>query len=435
MPSEDPPQGDGLPPRRAARTLLTAVLDRKRSLDDALGDLDPGLSQRDRAFARQLAATALRRLGQIDAVSALLLRQGPPKRAPDIPDILRLGLAQILFLRTPAHAAVSTSVDLARETAEGRFAGLVNAVLRRAAREAAQLLPARDAAELNTPPWLWARWTAAYGADAARAIAARHLEEPPLDITAKADAGLWAARLEAEALPTGTLRRRHDGPVTELPGYAEGAWWVQDAGAALPARLFGPVAGLTVVDLCAAPGGKTAQLAAAGARVIAVDRSAPRLDRLRANLRRLGLEVETVEADATAWQPPTPADAVLLDAPCTSTGTIRRHPDIARLKRPGDVAKLAATQARLLAHAATLLRPGGLLVWSTCSLEPEEGEERIARLLAQGAPLRREPVSPAEIGGLAEIVTPLGEIRSLPSHGAAFGGLDGFHIARLRRIG
>ncbi len=425
----------GLPARRAALGLIDAVLARRRPLDEALEALDPRLSPRDRAFARHLAATVLRRLGQIDAVIADALKKGLPKGAPSIQAILRLGLAQLLFLDTPPHAAVSTSVNLAESEGAVRYKGLVNAVLRGAARDKDGLTKRQDEARLNTPDWLWQRWSDAYGAEAARAIGAAHLQEPPLDLTVKGDAEAWAARLGAEIVPTGTLRRRTDGPVTELPGFAEGVWWVQDAGATLPARLTGACAGMTIADLCAAPGGKTAQLAAAGADVIAVDRSAPRLERLRENLSRLHLSARTVQADAATWRPDREVDAVLLDAPCTATGTIRRHPDIARLKRPEDVTKLAEAQRRLLDAAVAVVRPGGLLVWSTCSLEPEEGERQIDRLLAAGAPVRREPIGAEEVGGLAEILSDVGDVRSLPCHGAAFGGMDGFHIARLRRIG
>ncbi|MEX0814130.1 MAG: RsmB/NOP family class I SAM-dependent RNA methyltransferase, partial [Dongiaceae bacterium] len=213
----------------------------------------------------------------------------------------------------------------------------------------------------------------------------------------------------------------------------EGAWWVQDAAAALPARLLGPVAGLRVVDLCAAPGGKTAQLAAAGADVTAVDRSAARLERLAANLARLHLTARIVAADAAQWRPPAPAEAVLLDAPCTATGTIRRHPDIPWLKTADDLAKLVPLQDRLLAAAVEMTAPGGVLVYCVCSLQPEEGPQRIAALLAAGAPVAPLPIDPAEIGGLAEAITGTGELRTLPCHLAGLGGLDGFYAARLRR--
>jgi 16S rRNA (cytosine967-C5)-methyltransferase len=221
--------------------------------------------------------------------------------------------------------------------------------------------------------------------------------------------------------------------VTELPGYDEGAWWVQDAAATLPARLLGELSGRHVVDLCAAPGGKTAALAVAGAAVTAVDRAPARMAQLEANLRRLGLEAEAVVADAAVWRPGQPADAVLLDAPCSGTGTLRRHPDIARLKGPGDVASLTVEQDRLLRNAVAICRPGGPIVYAVCSLQPEEGPERIAALLASGAPVEREPLCPEEIDGLAGFVDAAGDLRTLPSHWPDLGGLDGFYACRLRR--
>ncbi|MFQ5954983.1 MAG: RsmB/NOP family class I SAM-dependent RNA methyltransferase [Kiloniellales bacterium] len=421
--------------RALALDLLEAVLRRGRPLDEVI-EAHPGfprLAPRDRAFARLLAATVLRRLGQIDALIDGCLERPLKGKAAPARDLLRLGLAQLLFLDTPAHAAVHDTVGLAAARRVPGQRGLINAVLRRLADAGPALLAAQDAARLNTPGWLWRSWTAAYGEATARAIAAAHLSEPPLDITVKDDPQRWAARLSARLLPTGTLRRPAGGAVTELPGFAEGDWWVQDAAAALPVRLMGDVSGKTVIDLCAAPGGKTAQLAALGASVIAVDRSRRRLRRLVRNLDRLRLGVATVEADATRWTPPAPADAVLVDAPCSTTGAIRRHPDVAWIKTPADVARMAALQGRLLAAAANLIRPGGTLVFCTCSLEPEEGPERVAELLAAGVPLARRPVRAAEIGGLKDCLTADGDLRTLPCHLGAEGGLDGFYAARLER--
>jgi len=258
--------------------------------------------------------------------------------------------------------------------------------------------------------------------------------EPPLDLTTKSNPAQWATRLHGEVLPTGTVRTLLQGPITMLPGFTDGQWWVQDAAAALPARLFGDVQGKTIADLCAAPGGKTAQLAHGGARVIAIDRSPARISRLRDNLARLSLEAETVVADAAEW-PGEACDGVLVDAPCTATGTIRRHPDIAWLKQEADIAALTALQGRLLKKAAALLKPGGTLVYCTCSLEPEEGERAIEQLLAAETSLTRAPVDAAEVGGLAEVVTADGAIRTLPCHlphdDPRLGGLDGFYAARL----
>ncbi len=421
----------GVPARAVALDALSKVLRRRLALDDALDA--GGLDERDRAFARLLAATALRRLGQIDRLIDCCLEHPLPAKAAKVQDLLRLGVAQLVFLDTPPHAAVDTAVEMAK--AAGLFAHvkLVNALLRRLAGEGKALAEQQDAPRLNTPDWLWEAWTEAYGAEGCRAIAAAHLREAPLDLSVKTDAAGWAERLGAELLVTGSLRRPAGGLVSALPGYAEGAWWVQDAAAALPARLLGPVAGLRVADLCAAPGGKTAQLAAAGAEVTALDRSATRLERLSANLARLGLAARIEAADASAWQPPQPFDAVLLDAPCSATGTLRRHPDAAWLKRPEDVAKLAAAQDRLLAAASTMVKPGGLLVFCTCSLQAEEGAGRIDALLAGGAPFRRIPITADEVGGLGELVTPAGDLRSLPCHLAEKGGMDAFYAARLQR--
>jgi 16S rRNA (cytosine967-C5)-methyltransferase len=423
--------------RTVALDLIGSVLRRKRPLDDAIDDNPEmhGLPGRDRAFARLLTATVLRRLGQIDALIALCLSTPLAPRAAMVHDILRLGVAQLLFLRTPPHAAVATSVDIAHGRGFLSHKGLVNAVLRRLGVEGAARLEQQDAARMNTPDWLWQSWSRAYGEATTRAIAASHLKEAPLDLTVREDGEEWCARLQGVMLPTGTLRRAAGGALASLPGFAEGAWWVQDAAAALPARLFGDLSGREVVDLCAAPGGKTAQLVTAGARVTAVDRSTRRLERLAANLERLALPVTTVAADAMTWRPPHRVDAVLLDAPCSTTGAIRRHPDVPHLKTPDDVVRLAAVQSNLLHAAVDMLRPGGLLIYCTCSLEPEEGVGRIAALLETGAPLARHPVDPAEIGAPTEWVTAAGDLRTLPCHFNEYDGIDGFFSARLVKNG
>ncbi len=422
--------------RGVALELLSEVLEKKRPLDELL-DGNRGLAAlepRDRAFAYLMTATVLRRLGQIDALIAHALARPLPAKAATTQNLLRLGTAQLLFLKVPAHAAVGETVELAEAMNWGGFKGLINAVLRRLGAEGEALIAAQDAARLNTPDWLWQSWSRAYGEAVARGIAAACLEEPPLDLTVKANAEGWAAELEAELLPTGTLRRRTGGDVRALPGFAEGAWWVQDAAAALPARMLGDVAGKRVLDLCAAPGGKTAQLALAGAKVTALERSAHRLRRLAENLARLRLSAELVAADVELWRPEEPADAVLLDAPCTATGAIRRHPDIRHLKTPADVTRMAAEQDRLLKAALAMVRPGGLLVYAVCSLELEEGPARIAALMGASAPLRRRPLEASEVNGLKELVTPEGDLRTLPCHLAERGGLDGFYACRLERL-
>jgi 16S rRNA (cytosine967-C5)-methyltransferase len=364
-----------------------------------------------------------------------LLDRGFPADSPRVETALLLGAAQILWLEVPDHAAVDLSVRLVQaDRRGGHYAGLTNAVLRRLTQDGKQRLAALDAAKLDTPDWLMQRWTRAYGAETARAIAQADSHEPALDLTVKEGNDSWATRLRGRVLPTGSVRLIPHGAVSLLPGYPEGAWWVQDAAAALPARLLGEVSGRKVADLCAAPGGKTAQLAHAGAHVVAVDRSEPRIARLRENIARVGYEVETVVADATEWEAG-PFDAVLLDAPCTSTGTIRRHPDIPWLKQESDIAGLTALQRRLLDRAAVLTKPGGTLVYSTCSLEPEEGELQIEALLEREPRLRRRPIVPAEVAGLAEFITPRGDLRTLPCHlpdpDPRLAGIDGFYAARL----
>ena len=423
--------------RQVALDLIGSVLRRKRPLDDAIEDNPTmaALSVRDRAFARLLVATVLRRLGQIDALIADCLNTPLAPRASIVHDVLRLGISQLLFLRTPPHAAVATSVDLAHARGFLSHKGLVNAVLRRLSVEGADRVERQDAARLNTPDWLWRSWSRAYGEELAHAIATAHLKEAPLDLTIRGEDEAWCEKLGATKLPTGSLRRSAGGSVTALPGYAEGAWWIQDAAASLPVRLFNGIDGRHVVDLCAAPGGKTAQLASAGAQVTAVDRSTRRLDRLVSNLNRLGMSVAAVAADALTWRPNEPVDAVLLDAPCTATGAIRRHPDVPHLKQPEDVARLAIVQENLLHAAVEMLRPGGTLVYCTCSLEPEEGPDRVDALLRSGAPVERRRLDPDEIAAPSEWVTREGDLRTLPCHLAEYDGLDGFYAARLVKLG
>ncbi|MSP67538.1 MAG: MFS transporter [Alphaproteobacteria bacterium] len=425
----------GEAPRRIALGLLGTVLDRAAPLAEGLESNAElrALAPRDRAFARLLALTVLRRLGQLDGLIAHALARPLGEHQRVVTHALRLGLTQLLLLDTPAHAAIHTSVGLVRAAGLPGMTGLVNAVLRRLAREGPALFAAQDAPRLNTPDWLWQNWSRQFGADTARRIASAHLGEPPLDLTVPSDPRGWAARLGAEVLPTGSLRLAAAGPVADLPGYSEGAWWVQDAAAALPVRLLGPIAGVRVLDLCAAPGGKTAQLAALGAEVIAVDRSADRLARLGENLRRLCLKATLVEADVLSWRPPRPFPMVLLDAPCTATGTIRRHPDIARLKTAADPARLAHLQRRLLDAAADCVAPGGLLLYITCSLEDAECRDLIDGWLAIHPAFARSPVPLSDVAGEADFITPSGDLRTLPCHWPEQGGLDGFYAARLSR--
>ena len=410
--------------RALALDLLASVLLEGRPLEDAGPDRE---SPEVRAFARRLAATVLRRAGQIEALLDRFLARPLPRRAAHTRLLLMLGMAQILFEEVPVHAAVDTAVGLA----EPRMKGLVNAVLRRSAREGPALVEAQDAARLNTPPRLLAGWEVAYGGATARAVAEAHLKDAPLDLTIhRPDAP--GPLPEGVTTPTGSLRIVRPGAISRMPGYEDGGWWVQDMAAALPARMLGPVAGERVLDLCAAPGGKTAQLAAAGARVTAVDRAPERLEATRANFARLGLEAEWVEADAAEWRPETLFPAVLLDAPCSATGTIRRHPDILHRRAGRRLDRLTALQDRLLAGAARATALGGRLVYACCSLEPEEGPERIAAFLAGRPDFALESVA---FPALPDAAAPDGALRTLPSMLPEQGGMDGFYAARLVRVG
>ena len=435
----------GLAARELAAELVHAVTDRGLTLDEAgtrapAADLAASLAPRDRAFARLIAATVLRRRGSLDATVAAFLQFTLPANGARAHTILLVGAAQLLLLGTPAHAAISLAVDQARASpATRRFDKLVNAVLRRVAEHGPAVLADLAWPEVDISGWMWHRWCQAYGPQEARRIAAASLAEAPLDISVKSDAPGWAERLGGVAIGVGTVRLASASRVEDLPGFADGEWWVQDLSATLPARLLGPVSGLRVADLCAAPGGKTAALATAGACVTAVDRSAERLRRLEANMRRLHIEdrVTIVAEDLRMWQPAASFDAILLDAPCTATGTIRRHPDILHLKRSGDAAAMALVQAELLDRAASWLRPGGTLVFCTCSLEPEEGRDAVAAFLARNAAFTRVPVTATEIAAEPAWISPEGDVRTLPHHpvGAADAppGLDGFFAARLRR--
>ncbi len=436
------PEVPGLAARRIAADILDGVLRRKIALDEQLSGKAahpglPGLADRDRALMRRLTATVLRQLGTLRHLLGGFLDKGFPSDAPRVETILLIGAAQILWLEVPDHAAVDLSVRLAQaDRRAARYAGLINAVLRRVTQGRTAALAIN--ASRDTPKWLLARWTKRYGADTARAIAQVNGHEPALDLTVKNDAASWAERLRGRVLPTGTVRTFAQGAISLLPGFSEGAWWVQDAAASLPARLLGDVRGKEVADLCAAPGGKTAQLAFAGARVTAVDRSAARLGRLRENLARLALQAETVAADVLEWQSG-PFDAVLLDAPCSSTGTIRRHPDVPWLKSEADISVLTALQQRLLDRAVELLKPGAILVYCVCSLEPEEAEDQIAALLARDPRVVHTPVAAPEVCGRAEFLTADGDLRTLPPQlpdpDPRWGGLDGFYAARLTRQG
>jgi 16S rRNA (cytosine967-C5)-methyltransferase len=428
-------QQAGIPARAAAQAILGEVLRRRRPLDLAFETILGGarLEHRDAAFARVIASETLRRFGQLDAlIRAFVTKLPPPHRAGPVFEILLAGTCELLFLQVPAHAAVDAANQLA--AADGKavhFKSLINAVLRRVAREGEALVAAQDAPRLNTPDWLWARWCETYGEETARNIAAAHGVPPPLDLLAMPDARLLPA---GEMLPGGVVRLREAGRIEELAGYAEGQWWVQDFAATLPVRLLGPARGRTVIDLCAAPGGKTAQLAAAGAQVIAVERDAARLERLKSNLERLKLNAELVQADARDFMPREPAPLVLLDAPCSATGTIRRHPDLPWNKSAADVNTCAQGAAELLEAASQMVADGGTLVFAVCSLEPEEGGEQVADFLERQPEFRRDPIGADEVFGMRELIDAQGDLRTLPCHLVGQGGMDGFYAARLKRL-
>ena len=409
------------PTREAAFDLLTAVLERHRPLEQALDAL-PGMESRDKAAAHRLAAAVLRRAGTLDAVLEPWLRKEPPV---PVRTVLRIGAAALLLLETPPHAAVATAVGLTRARGLAPFSGLVNAVLRKVAASGAAAMADMDSPRLDTPGWLWTSW-----GSAARAIATAHQTEAPLDLTLAPGAVTPEGGIP---LPTGSVRFPAGTRVADVPGFEDGQLWVQDAAAALPARLLHVQPGERVGDLCAAPGGKTGQLAAAGADVTALERDPARLERMRGNLARWGLNAACVQADATQWTPPAPFDAVLLDAPCSATGTIRRHPDVAHLKRPRDIQTLTVAQDQLLLSAIGMLRQGGRLVYAVCSLQPEEAAPRIAAAVA-GGKVRHDPIRPDELPGLPEAVTPDGFLRTHPGMWADRGGMDGFFAARLIRI-
>jgi 16S rRNA (cytosine967-C5)-methyltransferase len=393
------------------------------------------LSPQDRAFTRRLVISTLRHYGLLQAVLAKVLKKPLAQKHRLTELLLALGTAQAQSLDIPPYAAVHTTVELAKVYAPPHVA-LCNAILKKTTRPTAS--QGIDAARANTPAWLWQRWQAQYGEATTRAIALAHLDEPRLHLSFVSDeakqrflAQLGEGEGEPVFLPPATLSLAHGGTVAHLPDYDQGTWWVQDVAASLPVRLFGECQGKTVVDLCAAPGGKTAQLLSAGAEVIAVDKSPRRLTRLKDNLARLRLHAEVVCADARVFTLRNKVDAVLVDAPCSATGILRRHPDVAWQRTEADITRLATVQQQLMGHAATLLKPGGVLVYAVCSLEQEEGEAQVLDFLETHPDFRRTPVTPREFGGQGLYVGAAGDVRTLPCYLTELGGMDGFYAARL----
>ena len=418
---------DGLPARQAALALLSGVLTRRKPLDADL-PLLKALPPRDAAFARALASQTLRHLGALEAVlRKFLAKPLKPHKSGAAMEILLLGACELLILKTPAHAAVDAANRLAAADDKAvHFKPLINAVLRKVASEGEKKLSSLDRERLSTPDWMYQRWTLQYGADVARQIARAHQSEASLDITLRAPD---AAHPESAPL-FGLSRRVTQGErVEELPGFADGQWWVQDAAATLPALLLGDVRGRDVIDLCAAPGGKTLQLAAAGGRVTAVEKQVARIARITENLARIGLTATLAQSDARDFDGSAPL--VLIDAPCTSTGTIRRHPELPWIKSAADVTQMAAQAYEILESGARMVAPGGKLVFAVCSLEREEGEEQIAAFLYAHPEFTRDPIMVDEVFGNESWLTPDGELRTLPFFIA--GGMDGFFAARLRK--
>ena len=428
----------GLGVRSLALAALGRIVNDGLAFDEVI-DAMPEMARldpRDRGFVMALVLTTLRHKGEAEAVVEVFLSKPLPKKSGIAPLILTLGAVQLLFLEQPPHAVIDLGVHLAKRDAQAlHFSGLINAVLRKVAEKGKTVLDGLDGPRLNTPDWLWSRWSRAYGVETAGRIAEAHMVEPALDLTVPKDPARWAALLGGEFLPTGTVRLgKAQGSVENLPGYAEGSWWVQDAASAMPVRLLGALGGKSVLDLCAAPGGKTLQLCAAGARVTALDSSGPRLERLRGNLKRTGFEADVIVADVLSYEPDMQFDAVLLDAPCSATGTIRRHPDLPHIKSAAQMGAQLSLQARLLRQAAGLVKPGGTLLYCTCSLEPAEGERQITTFLPSHPQFAATPIHAGECGIEAQMVSEAGYLRTLPHMAIGTSrGLDGFFAARLTK--
>ncbi|GAA5096172.1 RsmB/NOP family class I SAM-dependent RNA methyltransferase [Bartonella acomydis] len=439
----------GLAVRRMCVRLLGAVLDKHVSLS-GLTDNEHGhsqylrLSQRDRLLCRAILAAALRHRGQITEVLARFLSRPLPSQAFSFQHLLHISVAQILYLDIPDHAAIDLAVRVAKlDPRMRRFSGVVNALLRNVAREA-EFLRQQAPNIKGVPAWFSQLLVSTYGKEKAKQILAIQSVQPPLDLTVKSDSVGWAKRLGGVVLPNGSVRLNSlDCSVIDLPGYEEGAWWVQDFAAALPAVLLGNVQGKRVADLCASPGGKTAQLALQGADVTAIDLSASRIKRLKANMGRLHFLVSTWQGDVRNFHPEQLFDAVLLDAPCSSTGTIRRHPDVLWTKSIDDIATLAALQYDLIVAAIALVEKGGCIVFSNCSLAKQEGEDVIEKILSTRSDIVLEPILAEEMRGMAHLLSSEGILRTTPADFChedfnteknVFLGMDGFFAARLRKV-
>ena len=421
----------------AARAVLHVLRDQEQ-LETALSRQPDyaHLAPRDRAFARLITATVFRRLGQIDAALKPYIKRTP---GPLPHAVLRTGAAQLLFLKTPPHAAIGESVQLLKGSVKTRaYSGMVNAVLRRVAENGSSLAIAAPPSS-NIPGWIRASWEKTYGKAVMRRMAQQLTAEPPLDIHVRSDVNGWAERLGGDKLSDWMIRLPKSGQVTEMSGFDEGQWWVQDFSASLPVQSLiqelDGLDGLTVLDMCAAPGGKTLQLAAAGAAVTALDKSEDRLERVSENLARTGLSAEIIAADAFEWARNTDRqfDIVLLDAPCSATGTFRRHPDVLYNRTPKDVGGLARIQRAMLAKTTNLVKPGGYMLYCSCSLQYEEGEAQAEHFLKTYADFALVALPMPALKNPAEVSTNNGYLRILPHVMGEIGGADGFFAALCRK--
>ena len=431
----------GLRVRRAAVDVLFRIFRHGEPLDRALEDvlsqdLIASMEQRDRALVRLLVTTALRRRGQIDDVLRNFLAKPLPKRSGAVGEILLVAIAQILFLKTPPHAAINIAVEQCRNDRRGQhLAKLANAVLRRVSEGGEEILAAQDSARLNSPDWIWDKWCRTFGEDLTRKIADAHQVPPGLDVSVKSDPERWADLLGGIVLPSGSVRFQPKGRIEDLPGFEGGDWWVQDVAATLPVKMLGDVRGLRIADLCSAPGGKTALLASLGGDVVSVDNSALRLTRVVENLDRLKLKAEVVEADILNWVAGEAFDVVLLDAPCSATGTIRRHPDIPFIKSSKDSEELAQLQREMLVRAGQLVKPGGRLVFCTCSLDEIEGEQHLGFVSREMPDFEVEAIDGTGLGWPQEWSGSGGYLRTLPhflaQEQAGLSGMDGFFAVKF----
>ena len=428
-----PRDNSSLASRRLAAFAVKEVMENNQPLEQVLAGQPQyrALEGRDRAFVRLIAATTFRRMGQIDAALKPFVRQRPTKL---VYAALQTATAQLLYLGTPAHAAVGETVSMLKSRGSSKgFANMANAVLRNIVDQGPKLAGAQPP-KVNIPGWIRGEWERAYGRQAGRKMSAQLMKDPVLDVSVKSDASAWAEKLDGEVIGASSVRLGKIGDVPALEGFDDGDWWAQDVAATLPVEILGDVKGKRVLDMCAAPGGKTMQLAARGALVTALDKSEGRLERVKQNLERTKLTADIVCADALDWTPDGELfDVVLLDAPCSATGTFRRHPDVLYNRTPKDVSNLVRLQDKLLAKAAEFVKPGGTLIYCTCSLMPKEGQPRVDTFLQNVPDFRLIPIIEATGLALPEDAFSGGSLRSLPYYLEDKGGMDGFFIAQLER--